>query len=527
MIANRELTMDDYASMLRRRVKVLLIPALLAPLAGFLVSYVFPAKYTAQSTILVEGQKVPENMVQPLVPDDLTTRITTLQQQVLSQSLLQPIIGKLYPQKNNQEVIGMIDTVRQNMNVEPVVTTLSQIGNMSGKPLKPGQSPVPGFTVSYTAPSPHEAQQICNELTSLFVSENMKFVQATASGTSDVLNRGLADAKQNLDDLDSKLATFKKQYVGQLPGDEENNLKILMGLNSQLEANTQTLNRAQQDKAYTDSMLAQQVAAWQSTQSSTNPQVLEKQLSDLQSELLQLQAKYTDDHPDVIKAKADIREVKKKLADVNKASSDTTDVGNEKASAMEPPEIRQMRLQIHQYNDLITAANRDQKRLQQEIATYQGRVSLSPAVEEQYKQLTRDYDIAQKSYQDLLEKKGAADLTVQMNNQSQGERMFPIEPAEFPDAPSFPNRLFFALGGLGAGLGLGAVLAFWLEFRDNSIRTEADAEAVLELPMLIAVPWVGVTLEEPKNGNLWPKNGKFWHRDKDKKIEGHKESLSA
>lgn len=186
-----------------------------------------------------------------------------------------------------------------------------------------------------------------------------------------------------------------------------------------------------------------------------------------------------------------------------------------------------MRLQIHQYNDLITAANRDQKRLQQEIATYQGRVSLSPAVEEQYKQLTRDYDTAQKSYQDLLEKKGAADLTVQMNNQSQGERMFPIEPAEFPDAPSFPNRLFFALGGLGAGLGLGAVLAFWLEFRDNSIRTEADAEAVLELPMLIAVPWVGVTLEEPKNGSLWPKNGKFWHRDKDKKIEGHTESLSA
>lgn len=526
MIANRELTMDDYAAMLRRRAKVLLIPALLAPLAGFLVSYIFSAKYTSQSTILVEGQKVPENMVQPLVPEDLNARINTLSQQVLSQSRLQPVIEKLYPQKNGQEVIAMIDTVRENIHVDAVPSSLS-IGNTSGRPLKPGQSPVPGFMVSYTAPSPREAQQICNELTSLFVSENLKFVQATATGTSDVLNRGLADTKQTLDDLDSKLAAFKKQYVGQLPGDEENNLKILMGLNSQLEANTQTLNRAQQDKAYTESMLAQQVAAWQSTQSSTNPQVLEKQLSDLQSQLLQLQAKYTNDHPDVIKTKADISEVRKKLADVNKASSDAADTGNDKASAMEPPEIRQMRLQIHQYNDLIAAGTRDQKRLQQEIATYQGRVSLSPAVEEQYKQLTRDYDIAQKSYQDLLSKKNAADLTVQMNNQSQGERMFPVEPAEFPDSPSFPNRLFFALGGLGAGLGLGALLAFWLEFRDNSIRTEADAEAVLELPMLVVVPWVGATVEEPKNGNYWPKNGKFWHKTKDKKIEGHKESLSA
>ena len=138
---------------------------------------------------------------------------------------------------------------------------------------------VPGFNVVYTAPNPHEAQQVCTELTSLLVDENLKSVQAAASGTSDVLNKGLEDAKRNLDDLDSRLAAFKKQYVGQLPGDEENNLKILMGLNSQLESNTQTLNRAQQDKAYTESMLAQQLAAWKSSQTSNNPETLQKQLS--------------------------------------------------------------------------------------------------------------------------------------------------------------------------------------------------------------------------------------------------------
>jgi len=41
MIENRELTMDDYLAMLRRRAKVILIPALLAPLAGWLISYAF------------------------------------------------------------------------------------------------------------------------------------------------------------------------------------------------------------------------------------------------------------------------------------------------------------------------------------------------------------------------------------------------------------------------------------------------------------------------------------------------------
>lgn len=507
MIANRELTMDDYMSMLRRRAKTIFVPALLAPLAGFLVSYAFPAKFTSESLILWEGQKVPESMVQPIVQESFTERVGGLQQQVLSQSRLQPVLEKLYPNKNNQQISEMVDKVRLNMSVEPVSTPLSAIVTPTGRPLRPGESPVTGFTVKYTDRTPAEAQQICNELTSLFVDENLKSIQAVATGTSDVLSRGLTDSKRNLDDMDAKLAQFKKQYVGQLPGDEENNLKILMGLNSQLDANTQTLNRAQQDKAYTESMLAQQLAAWKASQSATNPQTLEKQLSDLQAQLLDLQARYTDDHPDVIKTKADISEVKKKLAEINKGTADAADTSADKASAMEPPEIRQLRLQIHQYGELIAAATRDQKRLQQEIASYQGRVSLSPAIEEQYKALTRDYDNAYKSYQDLLAKKSSADLTVEMNNQSEGERMFPLNPADLPDSPSFPNRLLFAAGGLGAGLGLGFALAFWLEFRDNLIRTEADAEAVLELPMLAAVPWVGIAVHETSNG-------KFWHRNK-------------
>ena len=111
-------------------------------------------------------------------------------------------------------------------------------------------------------------------------------MQAAATGTSDVLSKGLEDAKRNWTTWMPSWRRSRSSMWDNFPGDEENNLKILMGLNSQLEANTQTLNRAQQDKAYTESMLAQQLAAWKSSQSSTNPQTLEKQLSDLQSQLL-------------------------------------------------------------------------------------------------------------------------------------------------------------------------------------------------------------------------------------------------
>ncbi len=508
MITNRELTMQDYSAMLRRRAKIILIPALLAPLVGYLVSFAFPPKYTAQSTVLIEGQKVPESMVQPVVLEDLTARVSTLTNQVLAESKLRPLVEKLNPGKTPAQVGAKIDEIRANMAVEPVPSDLLAIGS-SSKAAKKGTSPFPGFNVKFTASNAREAQQICNELTDLLVREYANQINDAAAGTSEVLNRGIEDAKNNLDGMDAKLAEFKKQYVGQLPGDEDSNLKILTGLNSQLESNTQTLNRAQQDKAYTESMLSQQISAWKTSQNSTNPETLQKQLSDLQTQLLQLKSKYTDDHPDVIKTKADIDGVKKKLADLNKASSDSPEDSTEKASASEPAEIRQLRLQLHQYGDLITAATRDQKRLQQEIASYQSRISLSPAIEEQYKVLTRDYDNAQKTYQDLLAKKSSADLTVKMNNQSVGERMVPLIAADLPDAPSFPNRWIFALGGLAAGLALGAGISLLLEMRDNSIRNERDAEAVMELPTLIAVPWVGITTNEPTNGKY-----KFWQRKK-------------
>ena len=176
---------------------------------------------------------------------------------------------------------------------------------------------------------------------------------------------------------------------------------------------------------------------------------------------------------------------------------------------MEPPEIRQLRTQVHQYSDLITAATHDKDRLQREINEYQGRVRLSPALEGEYNALQRDLENAQKSYQDLLDKKSKADLTVNMTNQAQGRADGSSEPGEFPDSPSFPNPWLFSGVGLGAGLALGIGLAIWLELRDQSIRTEADAEAALELPLLAAVPWVGVVATDDGNSKL-----KFWNRNK-------------
>ena len=507
MIENRELNMDDYLAMLRRRIKVILIPTLLTPLAGLLLSYGFPPKYTSQSLILIEEQKVPQGYVKSVVTEDLTQRIATMQQQVLARNQLQPMVERLGLARG-RNVDDLIEEIRQNVSVAAVQPGIVAAGK------KPGQAEVPGFSVNFTARNPHDAQQVCGEIASMMLAANLKAREQVAQSTTDFLSRQLQDAKKTLDGLDSRLASFKRQYMGQLPGDADNNMKILGALNSQLDANTQGLNRAQQDRAYAESLLSQQLASWKATQTESNPQTLEQQLASLQSQLITLQARYTNDYPDVIKTKADISQVKKKIAEMNSAAKDSKTT--EASGAPEPPEIQQLRLQIHQYDNTIAQLTRDQKRLQQDISSYQSRVALSPAVEEQYKQLTRDYDTAQKFYNDLLAKKSESEMATEMERGQQGEQMRLLNPANLPDSPSFPVRWQFALGGLGVGLGIGMGLALWLELRDKAIRTEQDVVAVMGIPTLVAVPWTGTGADTDGN-NRWRSRGQS--EDKENKKE--------
>jgi polysaccharide chain length determinant protein (PEP-CTERM system associated) len=345
--------------------------------------------------------------------------------------------------------------------------------------------------LDYTAGNPREAQAVCAGVTDIMLQENLRDREQVTQNTTDFLSRQVDDAKSNLNELDAKLAAFKRQYMGQLPGDEDSNMKILSGLNSQLDATTQTLSRAQQDKTYTESLLAQQLANWKSSQSASSPQTLQQQLALAQSQLISLQGRYTDDFPDVIKTKKQIADLQKQLDQINSAAPSNSAASSAQANASEPPEIQQLRMQIHQYSDVIAQATRQQATLQNQIKVLQGRVALSPGVEEQYKQLTRDYETAQKFYNDLLDKKSQSEMQTAMEREQQGEQMRLQNPANLPDSPSFPNRLLFAAGGLGGGLVLGLGLGLLLELRDKSLRSESDVIAALDLPVLSQVPWVG------------------------------------
>jgi polysaccharide chain length determinant protein (PEP-CTERM system associated) len=489
MINNRELDLDDYLAIARRRLKLLLAIALPAAAIGFLVSFCFSPQYSSRSLVLVERQTVPSGYVRPIVTTSLIDRIVTLQQEVLSHTHLEQLVNRLGLAKRGKTVEDEIEDIQRHTSISEADPT--GIFRRS--------TDFVGFYVGFTANNPHDAQQICSEMTSLLLAENLKMREQVAVNTNDFLSRQLGEAKSNLDQKDEEFAEFKSRYLGQLPGDVESNLRILSGLNSQLDANTQSINRAQQDKSYAQSLLDQQLTAWKSSQTIQTSETIGQQLVSLQSQLVTLQVRYTDEYPDVIKLKSDIAALEAKQKEMAVAGADPV-VSNKPYGKPEPPELRQLRERIRQNDDIIARATTEEKRLRTLIDSYQSRLTLSPKVEEQYKQLTRDNDVAHNFYNTLLANKSESEIQTDLERSQQGEQLRLLDPANLPDSPSFPVRWKFAAGGFGSGLTLGLTIAFWLELRDKRIRDERDVLAALELPMLTSIPWVNSPEMKTTNG---------------------------
>ncbi|HEY2645924.1 MAG TPA: Wzz/FepE/Etk N-terminal domain-containing protein, partial [Candidatus Acidoferrales bacterium] len=339
-MVHQELGAKDVVDIVRRRFSFIFLLAVLGGVLGFAAARILPKKYTSKTLVLVQQ---PESQpVTPIATDNVNQRLATMQQQILSTARLQPVIHDLNLYQKDISRLPMeelVDRLRKTITITPVAPMADTRAQN-----------LPGFTITVIFDNPQIAQKICAMITSMFIEEDIKVSQKFDVGTTQFLDQQLADAQKKLDEQDSKLAEFQRHNVGSLPEDSQTNLNLLNGQTSQLEAATQAINRAQQDKSFAESILAQQLSAWQASQASLggqNPETLEQQLETLQAQLITLQSKYTASHPDVIKAKNDIVVLKQKIAESDAQKTATPDKNTHPLS--EPTQILQLRSQIHQY----------------------------------------------------------------------------------------------------------------------------------------------------------------------------------
>jgi polysaccharide chain length determinant protein (PEP-CTERM system associated) len=451
-------------------------------------TYFIPAQYVSQTLVLIDQQKVPDTFVKPVVSEDIDSRLASMKEQIESRSSLQPIIERynLYA-SSHMSMDGRIDLARQSIGIQPIH---SEIARSNG---------LPGFYISFTANDPHTAQEVCREITSLFTGANVKSREENAEGTTEFLKERLDEAKRNLDDQDQKLEEFQKKYFGMLPGDEANNTNILTSLNTQLESVNQQLNSLEVQKSFSDSLAQAAPPTTAPASIAQASQAEQKQLEELQKQEDDLAAHYQPDYPDLKSVRRKIADLKAQMAQEAAAAAAAPAAPTTTPNKGDSVAVLEMKAKLRAQDDLIKSKRAEQAQLQAQIRQYQSRIQSSPEVEEESKQLNRDYQSSLAFYNTLLTDLQNAKTATELEHRQEGEQFSLMDDANLPDGPIYPKRAVFFSGGLAAGVALGLLIAALLEYKDTALRTERDVWAFTQLPTLAVIVWSGEVAEEKQS----------------------------
>jgi polysaccharide chain length determinant protein (PEP-CTERM system associated) len=366
------------------------------------------------------------------------------------------------------------------------------------------------FRVAFTSDSPKKAMDVAGRLASLFVNESLQDREVLATATSDFLQSQLDDARRRLVEAEGRVADFQRKHAGALPSEQDTNLTVLHNLELQVQALLDSMNREKDRRLFLERTLAdleseaQRVPAASASgmagvAAGTLPgRTPADQLDAARGALKSLELRLKPEHPDVVYLKRVIRDLEAKV-EADAAAARASDPNARSAPALaaraQTPEeaavqrrLLETRQELSSVEIQLASKAAEERRLRDQIAIYQNRVTSTPGLAAEFTALTRDYETLRRGYETLLAKNEDAKAAAALERRQIGEQFKVIDPARLPESPISPNRFIINLIGAFAGLGIGLGLAALLEYRDNALRTEDDISTVLSIPVLAVIP---------------------------------------
>lgn len=497
-----QLNLEIYIDMIKRRFYWIIMPFFLVMLIGLIYVLVTEPIFEARTLILVQPQEVPANVVAPIIQKDISERLRTITQQVTSRTNLEAIISdfELY----NDPKMLMEEKVKECR--EDIMV------NVGGK----GST----FEIAFRHKDPEKAKDVANSLASNFISENLKIRESQALGTSTFLTDELESINRKLEKKDEILAKYSEKYMGSMPENLATNLSMLRSAQAQLEQLNSSLQNAQnrklmiQEQIANQKRMAEQMSAFNPSESfvefeDSGGEFESQEIIALKQTLAALQRRYTENHPDVRRIKAEIAELEAAEAAAAeqsaKAAEASTEEGQDLSEPAQEPEgeagealpgmgsfmpspIDMFGPQLNQINFEIRNIQADIAKVKSRIAVYESRVEETPKREQELKSIQRDYDNLKNLYDSLLDRKLEAEISVSMEKKQKGEQFRILDPAKRPELPVEPNLKKIFLLTVALGLGLGGGLAYLIELMDHSYKFPKDAEADLGMPVLVSLP---------------------------------------
>ena len=528
-------TREKLLSYWRRR-RMFWIVGSAALVATVLLAVLLPATYRSMATILIEQQEIPQELVRSVITSFADQRVQIISQRVMTTQNLLSLIERynLYPdirEKQPREVL--LARMRDDIGMHMISADV--IDPRSGRPT---QATI-AFSVSYQSRSPELALKVANELTTLYLNENLTSRTQLSQQTSTFFSEEAARQQARIAELDKSLAAFKEKHHDDLPElaqlniqtadrteldvrDAENRIAALDSQRVLLQAQLAQISPNAQ--VYTDSgqrvfgpedrlkALKSQLASYKARYGPDHPDVIStqrevdglekevnaedgtadrlRQLSEAKGKLASALEKYSVDHPDVVRLKREIEGLEKAVqTDAGDGTKQT-----ERAHADNPVYI-QVKGQLDALSVDRESAIKKRDELSAKYENYEKRLTQSPEVERQYRELARALESAQFKYQEILSKQTEAQVSQNLETERKGEKFTLIEPPQPPEKPISPNRKLILIVGLMLSMaaGIGAVVA--RDTFDASIRGPYDIRQLLQVPALASIPVI-VTLAD-------------------------------
>ncbi|WP_077732215.1 MULTISPECIES: GumC family protein [unclassified Methylocaldum] len=496
-----------------------------------LLAVLLPPTYRSTATILIEEQEIPPELVRSTITTYATQRLQMISQRVMTRSNLNKIIEKfdLYADARHRLTEEeIIKRMRDDIALDTISADI--IDPRTGRP----STATIAFTLAYDSRNPDLAQRVANEITSLYLEENLKTRTQRTAETSDFLKEETRQMGDYVSVLEKKLADFKEQNLNSLPEQKQINIELMDRTERELMQIDNEILSLEDRKFYLDGQLAQ-IKPDVPVISSTGERILSPQdrLKSLKTEYLAMVSRYSDKHPDVVKARLEIASLKMDAGDSDSGlemAKHLAQLDGQLASLREKysenhPDIVNLRKQIsaleaelrkaqttRAVRDIAASqpenpayitlqAQRDgtlqdlrvlrqrREEVKAKLGAYESRLLQSPKVERQYLELVRDYENATARYRELRAKAMEAEVAEQLEKKSKGERFSIIEPPLLPEKPIKPNRPAIAFLGVMLAIAGGFGYVLLIENMDKSIRGAKLITGLAGGPPLAVIPY--------------------------------------
>ncbi len=466
------MTLNDYVLILKRRKWSLFLPALIIFAISAMVAVALPPIYKSTSTILIEEQEIPTDFVMATVTSFVEQRLQSIHQRIMSTTRLIDIINRFNLYSDLKEKLTseqIVDKMRKSIKLETISAEV--VDRRTGRP----SSATVAFTLTYEGKGiPDKVQRVANVLASLFLEENLRVRERQTKETSQFLEDEMKKLKVQLDDVESKIATYKAMHINELPEVFQVNMQSLNNTERNIERLNQQLQSLKEREGYLQTQLASITPLEKMTED-------KRRLRELRVQLANLETRFTDEYPDVIKTKEEIEKLEKRINNIDNNTGATDNLPDN-------PAYITLASQLASTQAEIDSVKRQIINLNAKAQEYRRRIEATPKVEETYKALAVERNNTQAKYDDLVRKFMEAKVAHGLEKEQKGERFTIIDPARLPEKPYKPNRLAIMMIGLVLGVAAGVAAASVREFTDSSVRSPEMLSTVTSFPVLAGIP---------------------------------------